>query len=569
MRMYKLNIAAKRSSALLGAVGLLVGVGASAMPAFVSADSLNPLTDRSLSLSSSSPGWSYVDGSGNSTYAPPNSGANGLKTGNTFSFKVSTDSHTTNAVKAFTFQYCTTAAGTCMAPGNNGFAGTVGSYTGINPDSTTTSDLNIAASSPTEVSSGAMSTYVDTTTSDSSPTTHYNYGDVIAAPPADNSAGNFLVMTRDVSGNWTYSSGWSMTAAPNDDGGTVAAGTSTGLNNEVTLTNSGSGIGLHPGGQVKVMFFGTNTNYIENPGAGAFFVKINDYSDTAMTNLLDGGVTVANVMNQSIEIQTKVLETMDFSVGTVDPDTLSSSGGTTSVLHAANGDSTHGECDPVLTGMTPSAPANVLTLGDAAAENSLDTARTYATNSFFRLSSNSSGGATVYYAGSTLSNTESNQIAADGVTAVAPIKGSPQFGLALDNGTSGSYGVDYTYGATDLGVPVETTAAGYGFPTGVDSTFTTDTSAMTDVHAPQLSPLVPLTNYLHGTGGITSADSGGISTDFAFDANSNTVPTPMATESSTVVDCVTGRVRYAANIAATTPAGIYTTKVNYIASPQY
>src|SRR6202008_331181 len=93
---------------------------------------------------------------------------------------------------------------------------------------------------------------------------------------------------------------------------------------------------------IKVIFFGTTGNYITNPGSGAFFVKINTYNavadavgtDTvAFTNddtytldpddIVDGGVTVANVMNQSIQITTKVLETMQFSVGTVDPATLS------------------------------------------------------------------------------------------------------------------------------------------------------------------------------------------------------------------------------------------------------
>jgi hypothetical protein len=47
------------------------------------------------------------------------------------------------------------------------------------------------------------------------------------------------------------------------------------------------------------------------------------------------------------------------------------------------------------------------------------------------------------------------------------------------------------------------------------------------------------------------------------------IPTPIADEGNQVVDCVTGKMRYVANIAATTPAGIYTTKINYIAAPQY
>ena len=56
---------------------------------------------------------------------------------------------------------------------------------------------------------------------------------------------------------------------------------------------------------------------------------------------------------------------------------------------------------------------------------------------------------------------------------------------------------------------------------------------------------------------------------FAFDTNSNLIPVDLASEDSQVVDCVTGKMRYIANIAATTPAGIYATKVNYIAAPQY
>ena len=55
---------------------------------------------------------------------------------------------------------------------------------------------------------------------------------------------------------------------------------------------------------------------------------------------------------------------------------------------------------------------------------------------------------------------------------------------------------------------------------------------------------------------------------FAFDPDSNVIPTPIASGTQ-VLDCVTGKMRYIANIAATTPAGIYTTKINYIAAPKY
>jgi hypothetical protein len=84
-------------------------------------------------------------------------------------------------------------------------------------------------------------------------------------------------------------------------------------------------------------------------------------------------------------------------------------------------------------------------------------------------------------------------------------------------------------------------------------------------HTPKLNPLVPEADYGGGSGTITS----GGTAQFAFDSSSDTVPAPIATESTQVVNCVTGKMRYIANIAATTPAGIYTTKINYIAAPQY
>ncbi len=647
--MYKLKDLAKRGSALVGVVGLLAGITASAMPAMVSANALNPLTKRSLTLSSSSPGWDYFDGSGNTTYAPPNSGANGQKTGNTFQFDVSTDSSSgTPAINGLTFQYCTQPAGACTSPGNDahgtgtgtitltsgssavtgtgttfttqlgagavittagGHTYTVASvtdatdlvlattatasesavaftYRGVDSIANQQSDLNIVTSTPTEVSSANYSTYINTD------------GTVASVPPASNSAGNFVVLTAPAgTSTWSYSGGWSMQSGNLEGSGTtIGAGTATGKNNYVQLLNDGTGtINLATGGQVKVIFFGTNTNYITNPGAGDFFVRLNDYSDTNTTTALadlqptdsqygttqctatdacivDGGVTVANVMNQSIEIQTKVLETMDFSVGVVDPDTLSN----TELSTATGGGLTaHGACDPILTSMTYGDPANVLYLGNQAASDSLSTTDSFATASFWRLSSNSSAGATVYYSGTTLSNTEGNQIAAIGATAAAPHTGTEQFGLALDNGTgaAGKYAVNYALATPDGTTATEYSAAQTAATGGAalsSSWNTYQTANSSTVHNPQLEPLTPTTNYGGGTGYINSL--GGtqtINTQFAFDPNSETIPVAIASEPNTVVNCVTGKMRYIANIAATTPAGIYTTKINYIASPQY
>lgn len=654
--MHKFKDAVRRGSALLGAAGLAASLGASAIPALVpaavSADALNPLTQRSLTLSSSSPGWSYTDGSGNITYANPNSGANGKQTGNTFSFNVSS----TKSVNAFTFQYCVFAAGACTDPGNDAVHGT---------DTTSTSDLKVVTSTPSEISSGTYTAINDKSSPglrgntcfahDGTTKTTCEYTGTPATsgtdeypglPKMDNSEGNFVVLTGPV-GSQVYDGGWTMTGVHQEEG------TSTGNTNMITLVktdaanaNPTNGDALTGGEHIEVIFYGTATNYIQNPGASSFFVKINDYEIpvsggagseapvapatdanpvTGSGNIIDGGVTVANVMNESIEIQTKVLETMQFSVGTVDPDTLTvaemnnatgGSGGTGGSLGA------HGACDNILPSITASGAHNVLYLGDPNDEHALSTSNTYGTHSYWRLSSNSSAGATVYYSGSTLHDTEGDSIKPIGSTAQAPQLGSEQFGLALDNdaniqdmtftgptpnGDNDHFGVN-----ADNGQDTDISGGSYDFgeDNGTTENGALDTSSpgstdwlkngvqLNNGHNPQLFPLVaqapynlgglqtgavsltnnsvfnpslnstPITGFPSGFGnGVTDFPT--TPPEFAFDPNANTVPAPLATESSQVVDCVTGKMRYIANIAAITPAGIYTTKINYIAAPQY
>lgn len=603
--MYKLKSIARRGSLLGSAAALMVAAVAPAVPAF--ADALNPLTDRSLTLSSSAPGWDNTDGSGNATYAPPNSGANGQKTGNTFSFKVSTDTNTsTDKVKAITFQYCTTPAGGCLAPGDNGWTGTAGvdgarTDNGAGTITAHTSDLDIIVPGSTNTSQATLGTYVP------SP----GNGSVTSVPAPTTVGGNFLVYYRtsesgtpnDISDDtWAASTGWTMSSASNQTG-TELNKTATGTNNQIKLVKSG-GEGFDAGTLVKVVFFATNTNYITNPGSGAFFVRINMYKDdTTLTeaNVIDGGVTVANVMNQSIQITTKVLETMDFSVGTVDPYTLAATGSAGSQLATANGKVKHGVCDPILGSMNQSDPItekNRLMLGNELGEFSLETAHTYSTHSYWRLSSNSSAGATVYYSGVTLSNTVNDKISAIGASADVPKPGTEQFGLALANDTSGDRKVDYNverkvaFGTQDVnggmfengddntangilsGIGTGTTASTSSIDSSVEDAGISDLTSNGSWHVggPQLAPLVPRAAYNDGAGVVNNNynnTSDPISTHFAFDETSNTIPVAMADEPDQVVDCVTGKVRYIANIAATTPAGIYTTKVNYIASPQY
>ena len=607
--MYTLKSTLKRGMTLSAGFGLVVAsLATSITPAF--ADALNPLTDRSLTLSSSSPGWANTDGSGNSTYAPPNSGANGEKTGNYFDFKVSS----TDTVKTMTFQYCTTSAGDCFIPGDMTVSSATPDYAGHK------ADLNVKyTAGNNEIESDDFDTVVDSSNGSVKAVPGYeNNNPKYTGTPADPAEaatdveGHYIVMYYDdTEGEWVQSTGWTVGVANvNDDSDTRTT------NNYITLTNS-AGVALTSGTQVKVLFFATDTDYITNPGSGAFFVKINTYkaaigddrsdydsgltgsidlTDLAPVNddyIIDGGVTVANVMNQSIQITTKVLETMQFSVGTVDPNTLDSTGGATGGsgdgselwkatydgVDSQTGYATHGVCDPILMAKTRGDTQNVLPLGNQNAESSLETAKTYATHSYWRLSSNSSAGATVYYSGHTLSNTVGDEIAPIGATADIAHPGTEQFGLAIANGD----GLDHTENGLDDTInkdfrqyPVnytslETTENGADTGTagtlGVHPSVTTDMAGNGSYHSPRLFPLVPTAQYIGGT--LDDQSVTGLPTAYAFNPMSDTVPEPIASESSQVVDCVTAKMRYIANIAATTPAGIYTTKINYIAAPQY
>ena len=613
MTRYTLKSIARRGS-LLGTVAALVAATViPASPAF--ADALNPLTERSLTLSSSSPGWSYTDGSGNSTYAPPNSGANGQKSGNYFSFKTSS----ADTVKTFSFQYCTTSAGKCDVPGNNATNGT---------DTATTADLHVEYPSAAEVASGDFSTVIDSATgavkavpgyTNNNPKYQAAGGTGDPAEAAKNVSGNFIVMYKN-GGTWTQSTGWAATAHNVTDADTPRTAT----DNYIILTKA-AGQAFTVGQEVKVLFFANATNYITNPGEGAFFVKINTYgveyagtptppqvnltglAPATDTNIIDGGVTVANVMNQSIQITTKVLETMEFSVGTVDPNTLTK----TELLASDFNSDTHIPCGRILTRFAASGPQNVLQLGNQDAESSLETGKAYATHSYWRLSSNSSGGATVYYSGHTLANTSGDEIQAIGNTPAASAPGSEQFGLAMATKAlagdfdfnTGTYGVNYVQdrasgknwenGADngkigvhntqllDIGATHAATPATFVDTTDTDWDFSVP-PMNASYHTPRLDPLAPINGYGNGSGRINGNDSldlngvaqggGGYNStnaQFAFDTMSDTVPRAIATETSQVVDCVTAKMRYVANIAATTPAGIYTTKINYIAAPQY
>ena len=490
--MYTLTSIARRSTTLGVAVALLA---ATILPSAVAfADALNPLTDRSLLLSSSAPGFQDTDGAGNSetspnaigeNYAPAGSGPNGKKSGETFSFKVSSDSSAGRDIRGFTLQYCTSAAGKCQAPGDN---------TGDERDSDRETNATAHPLGRSDL-------------------------DVVGSWTNGAGAGQFQVLV-----DGTPSTGWTMSTSnveTQDHSDEL-----TGKNNFITLVNSGpSGAQPESGSQLQIIFKASTNNYITNPGSGAFFVKMNTY-DTATTgdhvpggsHNIDGGVTVANVMTDSIHITTKVLETMSFSVGTENPDKLNVQ---------------HGICDNIQV-----VNNNRLNLGDQDAEYSLSTAEAHEVFSYWRLSSNSSGGATVYYSGDTLQNTVGDDVDEMG-TEKNSQPGTEQFGLAL----------------VDAGLDTMDTLHPGGFP----ATHIT----------PNIDPLNIGAAYDEGdTASISSATTAN-NAKFAFFGSSLTSPEVIAENSDDVIRCATSKVRYVANIAADTPAGVYTTKINYLAAPQY
>jgi len=529
--MYTLKSIARQGGLLSVTAGLLVATVIPAASAF--ADALNPLTERSLLLSSSAPGYTDTDGSGNPTYAPAGSGPNGKKTGQTFTFKVSTDSTGAGPdIKGMSLQYCTNAAGNCRAPGDN--------QGDARDDLPAPRETNLVAHPLKRSDLDIVGNFANTTTS--------------AAP----TAGEFQVLV-----NGTAQNGWTMSTINAEDTG--HSENLTGKKNMIYLTHA-TGIEPAAGDVVQVVFKASESVYITNPGSGSFFVKINTYQtddDEQMipavpaatnNNIIDGGVTVANVMTDSIHITTKVLETMAFSVGTQNRDNV-----TVDCKHAqANtdpddnipdceaDDAVHGTCSPI-----QNINNNRLNLGDPDAEYSLQTNRAWDAYSYWRLSSNSSGGATVYYSGNTLANTVGDEIS-DMINEAPSTPGTEQFGLGFVDAGLDTPGADFT-GNPSRSFPFRT--------------LFTQTAGDYDLGTLPTQPVS--TGYDEATGTIFSANASPGTAKFKFLKSSLTVPEPIAQQNDQVISCATAKMRYVGNIGADTPAGVYTTKINYLAAPQY
>lgn len=517
--MYTLKSIVRRGTPLVAVFAMVV---ATVVPsAAVFADELNPLTERSLMLSSSAPGFVDTDGSGNSTaapnaigenYAPAGSGPNGKKTGETFSFKVSSNA----TIKAFDLQYCTGAAGNCQAPGNNdGDART--------PDR----EANSAAWPDNQSDLEILDGFVQ------------------ATPGTDPTAGEFQVYVNGGASTQT----WAIDASNKED--TLHSGDLTGKNNYITLKST-TGEALANLNPVKIVFVPSETVYITNPGAGSFFVKMNTYNDNTTldgTTKVDGGVTVANVMTDSIHITTKVLETMAFSVGVRNRDTVTVDCLPVSVTTGCEGeDSVHGTCDPI-----QNINNNRLNLGNPDAEYSLETTKAWDVNSYWRLSSNSSGGASVYYSGNTLANTVGDEIS-DVTSETVSTPGTEQFGLGFVAPEEGSTEYTTQHGTGNIGSAPLKTLVGQtdpgDFPAGQTASAAYDEAEGT----------------IYDDSGL-SVQPG--TAKFKFLKSSLETPELIAQQNSDVISCATAKMRYVGNIAADTPAGVYTTKINYLAAPQY
>lgn len=169
-----------------------------------------------------------------------------------------------------------------------------------------------------------------------------------------------------------------------------------------------------------------------------------------------------------------------------------------------------------------------LALGDA--HGVLSTSTAYTGLSYFRINSNTLHGTTVQYSGDTLKN-GLNSITAVGTSpsGVNSAPGTDQFGLALEN-TANNVNANYS----QLNIATAPNHYDYG-----------------------------------GTGTLTTRIAPGPTTAaYQFDTGSVTTPVTLAS-SSGGISCDTGVVQYLGNVSTSTPAGIYTTTITYIATGSY
>jgi len=289
-----------------------------------------------------------------------------------------------------------------------------------------------------------------------------------------------------------------------------------------TLTNA-TGVALAPATQYTVTFTPNETQSFMNPDANTtYFVHLTLWGtdtfaanyDTNKANLIDEG-TVTSSTATAIDINTRVQETLRFSVeGDLrngEADNL------TGVPFSGDGAFNGPRAENAVDACTPLNGLGTIKMGNLA-DDALSSTVAYDARSYFRLATNSANGARVFYAGETLTS-GSEIIDAIGGAAAPSTTGQEQFGLAFDN----------TYHTGD---PLA------------------DLASVDDLDDP-----LPYASDATGFAFVTATAASG-------------VPQLLA-QSDGVVGCDTGAIRYIANIAEETAAGIYSTRVVYIASPSY
>ncbi len=279
--------------------------------------------------------------------------------------------------------------------------------------------------------------------------------------------------------------------------------------NKMTLT-SASPVMLDPGTPVTITFTPNGSNYFINPNSAYKGVSNGTYF--AQIQTYDTAANATAAASSSSDNPPGMVDN-----GTVTNNVTTAIGIYTRVQETLNF-SVEGDPDTQHNGAVTDGPTaagtacapliqpGLLRMGDQ--NSALEPGMANKVTSYFRLSTNASQGTDVSYSGDTLKSPNHNFTpVATSATPYAP--GTEQFGLALN-------------------------------------------SASTMTH------LVAETAYSDAAGD-----------NFAFNTASVGAPEKIASIANGVVACDTGRVDYMASIAPETPAGIYQTKINYIASPRY
>ncbi len=285
--------------------------------------------------------------------------------------------------------------------------------------------------------------------------------------------------------------------------------------NKMTLTNA-SGVSLDSNNPVTITFTPNASNYFVNPNAayktvsnGTYFAQIQTYD------------TVANATAAATSSSDNPAGMIDN--GTVTNNVTTAIGIYTRVQETLNF-SVEGDTGSQFNG-TPTGPTapnwnlgvcdplkepGLLKMGDT--NSALEPNTSNKVTSYFRLSTNASNGTNVYYSGNTLANS--------GET------------YTFDTNAPIATGTPYASGVEAFGLGINVTGSS-------------------------------LTNLVADTGYDNAENN-----SYSFDTGSSSAAEVIALANG-VVACDTGRVDYMASIAPETPAGIYQTKINYIASPRY